>query len=236
MYKRSLFFLIFLLGILKMNAQQYEIGLQIGNTKYIGDIGKEDYFYPSKIGGSLIFKNTVNQWMLMRLSLSYLLIEANDAESYNIGRQTRDWQFSGTVMETSLGIEYNFFPRNPYLRDKKYYKFVPYMYSGLTFINYFGTLNGGNNRENGYEYNGTALGIPMIVGFKYKLSEHFLFSSEIGARYNFTDNLDGTANYFKKIDKYNGVPTTNINSNDWYTFASIGLIYTFGDLRCYFGF
>ncbi len=236
MFKKALFLLFFAVNILNISAQQYEIGIQVGGTKYIGDIGKEDYFYPSDIGGSLIFKNTINPWMLMRLSFSYFPTSAYDNESYNLGRQTRNWSFTNNIMEVSMGIEYNFIPRNPFLRGRKHNRFTPYMFTGMSLSNYFGKLYQNGNPDNAYEFNGIAMGIPMIVGFKYKLSEHWLFSSEIGARYNFSDNLDGSQKYSEHIDHYTIYPTTNRQSNDWYTFTSFGLIYTFGDLRCYFGF
>ncbi len=228
-----LVFSIFFFG----NAQQYEIAFMGGGVKYIGDIGKEDYFYPSDVGGSLLFKSTINQWMHARIGFSYLPIRGDDLESENIGRQMRQVSFSGNLLELSLGIEYNFQPRNPYLRARKYNRLTPYMFSGISVTNYFGKSQKKQNGER--DYSGVAVGIPMILGIKYKLSEHFLFSFESGARYTFTDNLDGSYSMYRKINTENldkTTPSTNINSNDWYTFTSIGFIYTFGDLRCYFGF
>ena len=55
---------------------------------------------------------------------------------------------------------------------------------------------------------------------------------EIGARYTFSDNLDGS---FPKSDA--GVPNGNefgnINNNDWYVFTGLTISFTFGDLPCY---
>ena len=37
-----------------------------------------------------------------------------------------------------------------------------------------------------------AYGIPMVLGIKAKLTNHFVLAAEIGARYTFTDEIDGS--------------------------------------------
>jgi len=214
-------------------AQQYEIGLMGGGSKYIGDIGKEDYFLPSNFGGSLLFKSTINPWMYMRLSFSYMEISGDDSQSNSMGRRIRNYSFNGNIIEVNMGIEYNFLPRNPFKKTLKYNRLTPFMFSGISMVNYNGSIT--NNTNLTADYNGLSWGIPMILGIKYKISEHFLFTFESGARYTFTDNLDGTSKASKAYG-FNFPGTTNVYSNDWYTFSSVGIIYTFGDLSCYFGF
>ena len=214
-------------------AQQYEIGLFGGGAKYIGDIGKEDYFLPSNAGGSLLFKSTINPWMYMRMGFSYLALSGDDSESSSLGRQLRNYAFDSHVIEVSMGIEYNFLPRNPFKKTAKFNKLTPYMFSGISMINYSGSITNKTNLT--ADYNGLSWGIPMVLGIKYKISEHFLLAFESGARYTFTDELDGTSKDSKAY-AFNFRGTTNVNSNDWYTFTSVGIIYTFGDLSCYFGF
>ena len=34
--------------------------------------------------------------------------------------------------------------------------------------------------------------VPLTVGFKYRINQFLIFGGEIGARYTFTDNLDGS--------------------------------------------
>ncbi len=233
MNKIKLSFLLISSIIFSVPAQQYEIGLLGGGSKYIGDIGKEDYFMPSNFGGSLLFKSTINPWMYMRLSFSYLGIRGDDSQSNSIGRRMRNYSFSGNIMEVNMGIEYNFLPRNPFKKTLKYNRFTPYMFSGISMINYSGNITNNTNLTAGY--NGLSWGIPMILGIKYKISEHFLLAFESGARYTFTDDLDGTSKNSKAYG-FNFSGTTNIHSNDWYTMSSVGIIYTFGDLSCYFGF
>jgi hypothetical protein len=110
------------------------------------------------------------------------------------------------------------------------------MFSGLLVAQYSGQIRMSNGND--INYNGATLAIPMMLGVKYKIAENFLISVETGASYYFSDNLDGTHHVYANAGINKGVliPSTNTNSNDWHTFTSFSLIYTFGDLRCYFGF
>jgi hypothetical protein len=233
-FKAAIFFLLFSIGT--TYGQQHELGLSLGGANYIGDIGRETYFYPNKMGGGIFYTSVINPWFSGRVNFNFILLESNDLESESQGRQLRKLSFSGTALEMSLGIEYKFFPRNPYIRLKGAKRFMPYMFSGLMISQYSGSLKNPNGII--ADYNGATLGIPMMLGVKYKIAESFLISIESGAYYYFSDNLDGTQQVYDNTGIIKGtvVPSTNTNSNDWHTFTSISLIYSFGDLRCYFGF
>jgi hypothetical protein len=223
------------LSLNMVKAQQYEFGLSVGGTNMIGDIGNEYYFNHNQIGGGFVFKSVINPWMSTRFGLNYLPFKIDDAESLSLGRRLRDLSAEGTVLELSIGIEYNFWPRNPYIKQKKGQRLTPYLFSGVSLGAFYGTLTKNNNFFK--DYDGLAVGVPMILGFKYRIGTNVLVAFETGARYTFTDNLDGTGFVYEGInviDKDSYLPSTNTNSNDWYTFSSVSLIYTFGDLICYF--
>jgi len=231
MTKIHLAFILISFGLSNAFSQQYELGLGVGGGNYIGDVGKEYYFAPNKVIGSFFFKRTVNPWFSTRLDFKYFDIYADDIEAESLGRQARKLLSDGGILNFSAGIEYNFLPRNPFLPSKRSYKFIPYMYSGLGLGFYYGTLLKADSKL--LEYNGASFNVPMVLGIKYQISPHLLFSIETGAYYYFTDNLDGTEFYYDD-PRSNPVPSTNLNSNDWYTFTSFSLIYTFGNLSCYF--
>jgi len=239
--------LLWLSGFGITNAQAYELGLNVGGGNYIGDIGQEYYFNPNKIGVGVVFKKTINPWYSIRLNLQYFQIEANDLEAESLGRQMRQFYTKAQLVNFSAGFEYNFVPRNPYLKLRSLHRLTPYMFTGVGISNYSGhlykkNLDSTNDFDNPnytkgvYSYNGAGLNIPMILGVKFKAARHLIFSLEAGAYYFFTDNLDGTKSFYKKVDDKTSTlyPSTNGNSNDWYTFSSFGFIYTFGDLDCYF--
>ena len=70
-----------------------------------------------------------------------------------------------------------------------------------------------------------SFGIPMIIGSKVRFLEKFIFSMEGGARYVFSDEIDGNSSLNPNFG--------NINNNDWYFFSSLGISYTFGRRPCH---
>lgn len=233
--KTALLFLFLSIGT--TYGQQHELGFSIGGANYIGDIGRETYFHPNTLSGGFYYTSVINPWFSGRINFNYFSLKADDAESESLGRQARGLSFSTTSFDMALGIEYKFFPRNPYVRQKGAHRFSPYIFSGLSMGYFNGQLI--EKGQKAMSFDGASLSIPMLFGVKYKIGEHFLIGIETGAYYHFTDNLDGTAaRYGERATFVKGgvLPTTNTNSNDWHTFSSISLIYTFGDLRCYFGF
>jgi hypothetical protein len=72
----------------------------------------------------------------------------------------------------------------------------------------------------------------MALGFKANFLDSFVLGIEVGARYTFTDNLEG--NYPKDSAKQ-VYRFGNLNNNDWYMFTGLTLTYTFGENPCYCG-
>jgi hypothetical protein len=234
MSKQTIAFIIFFAGLLTSYSQAYEVGLSIGAGNYIGDIGRETYFFPNKIGGSFVFKQTINPWFSYRFNANYNPLEAHDSESSSLGRRVRNFSVKGDIWSISAGIEYNFIPRNPYDPVKSIHKVTPYIYTGIGLGSVGGTFY---NDAGANKYSDTKPNIPVKLGVKYRAARHFIISLESGVSYYFSDNLDGTGSFYCDQDnliRYSVPATTNINSNDWYSFTSISFIYTFGDLSCYF--
>ena len=71
--------------------------------------------------------------------------------------------------------------------------------------------------------------IPMTVGAKYRLNTFLILGAEIGARYTFTDNLDGSNPEGSNFEQFR---FGNILSDDWYVFTGFTLTYTFGRKPC----
>lgn len=207
-------------------SQTYEIGGFIGGANYIGDIGNATYINPNTLVGGAVFKWNRSDRHAFRLSVLYADLSADDAESKETRRQQRDYSFTNNIAEASLGIEYTFWEWNLY--DGKRQS-VPYLYTGLTgFYADQVFLNADNELvRDGKNFN---VAIPAILGFKATLGTSLIAAIEIGARYTFSDNLDGSNP--EELDLM--APTFgNVNGNDWYVFTGISLTYTFGRKPCY---
>ena len=73
----------------------------------------------------------------------------------------------------------------------------------------------------------------MVLGVKSKITNNFILAFEIGARYTFSDELDGSV---PDAEFREQLSFGNINSNDWYVFTGFTLTYTFGQRPCYCNF
>ena len=71
--------------------------------------------------------------------------------------------------------------------------------------------------------------IPMVVGLKHRFYDNLILSVEIGARYTFSDKIDGNSVIRDDLNYNFG----NINNKDWYMFSNFSLTYTFGRNPCY---
>lgn len=222
-------------AVFSSQAQTYEIGAMIGGANYIGDVGKTTYINPNTIALGGIFKWNRSPRHSFRGSLLYAKIKGDDAKSGNSRKEQRGYSFENSISEISIGLEFNFWDFNVHnLKNVS----TPYLYTGLTSFVYdvSGTLDRGDDAvKKESSQIGIDIAIPMVVGYKTRLAHNAMIGFEIGARYTFTDNLDGS-NALKKDDNRPNLQFGNINSDDWYVFTGITLTFTFGRLPCYCNF
>jgi len=218
-----LFFLI--LGFTTVNAQIHEIGVFLGGSNYIGDVGPTTYIAPNEFAYGLLYKWNKSPRHSWRFSYNQAKITSSDLKSNSPGRTQRGYNFENDLKEVSLGLEFNFFDFN--LHDFETKK-TPYIYSGVCYFAYYELFYiSGGQRE---DYRNGALAIPMVLGVKLNVFKNIILGVEVGARYTMTDNLDGS-NPKNKI--LSPLKFGDLNSNDWYVFSGITLTYTFGNEPCY---
>lgn len=213
------------------SAQTYEIGGMIGGANYIGDVGNTAYINPNNLSFGGIVKWNRSPRHSFRASLLYARIDADDAQSDNSRRTERGYKFKNSVKEASIGLEYTFWEFD--VHSQKSIS-TPYLYTGITAFTYHALSK--NNKDKIKSYgDAISFAIPMVVGYKATLTQHMLIGVEIGARYTFTDNLDGS-NPNKSDADNESLRFGNINNNDWYVFSGITLTFAFGRKPCYCNF
>lgn len=206
-------------------AQIHELGVWIGGSNYIGDIGPTRYIAPNNLAYGLIYKWNKSPRHAWRFSYTQTQLEAFDTKSDNSAKKQRGLSFKNDIKEFSAGLEFNFQDFNLFENQNKV---TPYIYSGLTYFVYNENFFLGKNLKEGY-LNGQ-FAIPMVVGIKSNITENLILAAEIGAKYTFTDNLDGSN---PKNDDFESLRFGNIDTNDWYVFTGVTLTYTFGNKPCY---
>lgn len=221
--------IIGILGITKSQAQQFEVGAYGGGANVIGDVGNTTYINPNDVALGGIFKWNRSERHSFRFSLIYAQTSLNDADSSEERRKERGYSFDNSILEFSAGMEYTFWEfdlnsGNP--------ASTPYIYTGASYLLYEESRFLGGMQSDFDQ--GRSFAIPIALGYKATLGTNFIAALEIGARYTFTDNLDGS----NPISSSDGdiLAFGNKNNNDWYVFTGITLSYTFGRQPCYCNF
>ncbi|WP_372753767.1 DUF6089 family protein [Mariniflexile sp.] len=220
---------ILILSILTIqfsHSQINELGVFVGGSNFIGDVGATDYIAPDSPALGIMYKWNRSKRHSWRISLIYSDLEASDNQSEDPRRIQRDYSFDSNLLEISAGMEFTFVDFNLHAGRKIA---TPYLYTGLSVAkhdnHYF--LNGLQTSENTSSW---AYGIPMALGFKSNFLGNFILGIEVGARYTFSDEIDGSIPDDVNRQQYR---FGNINNNDWYVFSGITLTYTFGENPCY---
>ena len=227
------YFFLILLSLFftkQTGAQIYEIGVFVGGSNFIGDVGATNYISPNQAAIGAVFKWNRSPRHSFRASVIFSDLEGIDAKSDDPRRLQRDYSFNSSIMELSVGMEFTFVDFDLH---KIGVKATPYLYTGITtakhdnfYFNQAGVLTTENT-------NSWAFGIPMAIGYKSHIAPHFVLAFEIGARYTFSDELDGSLPDNEFRDQFS---FGNTNSTDWYVFSGITLTYTFGRRPCYCNF
>ena len=223
--------ILLLLSIHLGYTQTYEIGGMVGGANYIGDIGRTTYIAPKQLAFGGIFKWNRSSRHSFRGSVMVARIIGNDFDSGETRRKQRGYEFENTIKEISVGLEYTFWDFNMYTGQPQS---TPYLYTGLTYFFYDAMFKRPDNTIVKYD-NAGAVAIPMVVGFKTTVGGKLILGMEIGARYTFTDNLDGS-NPDTGLANNESLKFGNINSDDWYVYTGITLTFTFGRQPCYCNF
>ncbi|MCH1432775.1 MAG: DUF6089 family protein [Flavobacteriaceae bacterium] len=209
-------------------SQFHELGLFLGGSNYIGDIGTDRYIDPNSPALGLVYKWNVTDRYSLRGGFTFTKLTETEYNNNDLNRFRRSYKVDNNIQEATVGIEFNFKEFNLHDAD---FNFTPYLFYGLSYFRYdqYYILPNGQFNPPGKD---EKIAIPFILGLKLNPNPLFILGFEVGARYAFTDNLDGSnpENQFaNELDYKFG----NIANNDWYIFMGFTISFTFGDLPCY---
>ena len=185
--KNFLFFLGLIFTCQLTHAQINELGVFVGGVNYIGDVGPTDYIAPNEPSIGILYKWNRSPRHAYRFSYTQGKLNSRDIDSDVPSRNLRGNSFENSVKEFSAGLEFNFFDFNLHDGDPK---ITPYVYSGISYFIYDEIYI--LDRTSYEDYQSSAFAIPMVLGLKARLYRNFILGAEVGFRYTFTDNLDGS--------------------------------------------
>lgn len=220
MNKKLLFSFLTLLGtVVSLKAQRNELGIRLGMSNLVGDIGKTNYILQQPLDldrasewgvpfyGGILYRFNFNPHQTVRLDLGYNQVQFSDKAAKEEYRRNRNAYGKNNIYEASLMFEYNFFPVN----NEQLSMLSPYIFGGfggLMFDAPKATLTHDFRRnadgvaqapinENDFvtttEYSmgkKTVAQIPFGVGLKYKFNHGWAIFAEATFRYSLTDQLD----------------------------------------------
>lgn len=208
-----------------LQAQIHEVGFFLGGSNYIGDVGSTVYINPNEPAIGLLYKMNLSPRHSWRFSYMQTNLSASDLDSKSEGRKNRGYHFKNNIKEVSAGLEFNFFDFNLHETERK---ITPYVHSGLSYTRLEELyVEAGETKK---DKNSGTIAIPMTIGVKSNVLPNLILALEVGARYTFTDNLDGSNPKNKNLESFQ---FGNINNNDWYVFSGFTITYTFGRKPCY---
>lgn len=247
--KRLIFYCTILCCFLAANcslqAQRHEIGIQVGTSYLVGDIGRTNYILqkpilenvsrlgiPVNIG--LVYRMNFNPYQTLRFNLGYNHVQFDDNFAKENYRRARGLYGSNSIYGADIIFEYNFFPVNEEHRSM----LSPYVFGGIGGM-YANVSQAILNHDFRRDATGTAItptsdtdfvtrstyengkkitmAIPFGVGLKYKFNYNWALSGEVTFRPTFSDALDYSIIEASDIKMvYNkDIPTVDLSSGGY---------------------
>lgn len=277
---KKLIVTVFLISVLQIaNAQMYEayvhkgeVGVSIGLAHYFGDLNTDASINRPKFSAGVYYLKQFNNYIGLKINGTYAFLAYSDAYSTNVVQRTRNLSFNTDVYELSVSGYFNFFKFLPGFDE---YRYTPYVGLGVGIFSYdpyaylsgekyylrsIGTEGQGNplypNRQ---QYSGTAMSIPLSLGFKYAVNERINWFAEVSYRFTNTDYLDDVSTTYAPdafpADPITGLPTPgyllqdrsyelgsaignkgrqrgNSTQNDSYVTLHVGISFNLQSYRC----
>lgn len=242
-------------------AQRHEIGVQLGMSNLVGDIGRTNYTLQKPIGnltdyglpfyGGIMYRMNFNPYQTVRLNLGFNNIQFDDRYAKEDYRRMRKLWGTNSVFSADLLFEYNFLPVN----EEQISMISPYIFAGISGL-YMNAVKAeltitNTNVEANYKKDKIfTMGTPFGVGLKYKFNYNWALSGEFTFRPTFSDQVDYSEMKESDVtvvktsldkDQTSAVVQSfidqrnigNPNSKDWVNTASLILSYSFGRPPCY---
>lgn len=202
-------------------AANSDYGIFLGTAYYIGDINQTYHFDSPSVSAGLLFRKNLNTRYSLRTAINYAKLSGSDLDFDNAFKQSRGSSFSTTVIDFSIGTEFNFIPFGETFGKNQ---FTPYFTVGVGG-SYFFTP----------EKNFYSLTIPFGVGGKFELTERITLAIEWAPRKTFTDDIEGLGSAtFEQGSAYENKQRYFSSDNDWFysVGASLSIKFWEGKSKC----
>jgi OmpA-OmpF porin, OOP family len=219
-FKISIILFPFMLLVSCAFAQRISAGTFTGISNYQGDVVKYHLITrESNFAYGGFVRYNITQSISLRANVYHGILSGSDANFED--RKGRGFSFRTTILEGGINVEYDLFSRGRYNKKNQYVPLrTPYIFTGIGAVAY-------NAKAEGLPFDAKELVlrknvgqvfnfmIPLGMGYKFDLDEHFTMGVELASHIPFTDYLDGVSESAKT------------NNNDWYIFGGVTFAYWF---------
>ena len=214
-----------------LSAQKtYDLGLYLGGTNYVGEIGDKSFITPNSGFFGAIGKLNFNDKIAIRGSLVYMQLQDDDRDAkdnFRGGGRAKSlyYSFENRNIEGTIALEYTPFE----LFNIAGAPVSPYVYAGVSVLygdELYYPMSPGNEDVVAIDYgNRTRTAIPLGIGIKSLVTPRIQIGIEFSTHLSFTDNLDGTE---PDLDQLEDFRFSYFQKNDIYNYLGLTLTYRFG--------
>ena len=204
-----IFLLSMLVSGMTFAQRNANVGVFAGTAYYLGDINPNQHFYRPLVSLGAIYRYNLNTRFALRANAYYAHLSGNDLdfpEALHPDRPISPANFSTSLLDLALQIEFNFLPYTPNLGKWAY---TPYISSGIAGALIIGTDVTAENLAS----------FPFGIGVKVNLTSRISAGAEWSFRKTFTDRIDG-------LENPSGTSSL-LHNNDWYSFLGVFITFKF---------
>ncbi len=243
-----------------------EVGLMLGGSNYHGDLAYNIVWDETHPAAGFFARYNLSRYWSWKSALSYGKISGSD-ENFS-EYKLRNLSFQSHLWEISSVLEFSYLPFGSNVLNED---FTTYLFLGVAAFRFNPTAEYNGTRydlrdlrtegqSSGQSYGIVQISMPFGGGFKYSMSENWVFGWEIGWRKTWTDYLDDVSTTYPDLieqrEKYgnlsanmsdrsfelteNSLPLANKgdqrgdpNFNDYYFFSTVSLAYRFTPIVCW---
>ncbi|PIQ48941.1 MAG: hypothetical protein COW03_07680 [Cytophagales bacterium CG12_big_fil_rev_8_21_14_0_65_40_12] len=212
---------IILIAFGRVQAQNREIGFELGSYNYLGDVARSFDLANSTLGAQFFVRKHINDGLSTRISAGLGKLKGVDNEAFDVFSANRKASFEGNFINIDFLFEYHFLD---YRNEKLQQYWTPYLLFGAGVYRLQGTDGLGASYESGLN-----LRLPVGFGAKYMIDRRWTLAASVSAIKSNSDQLDNVSLDNPAIKNYRG---GNPNDDDWIFFTSISLSYTLYKIVC----
>jgi len=214
--------LMVLLSAASMRAEQLpylcELGLQGGIGYYVGDANPHIFMYPREAYGLQFRYKFTNRWALQVKGQGQRIAFKYPVAGVGIhGDLSNPEMRQNMLINVDVVAEFNFFRFGERSYDTRIKPITPYIFLGIG-----GAIYGAES-----PFNCFGAYIPMGIGMKWKITQHFGLNVAWQHNIYFDDNLEAEKDYDNTY-QLNG---SNILNNDITGALTLGIVFEFAQQK-----